>query len=157
MPEPTPEAIDAFIAKWSNSGGHERGSGQYFLLDLCDLLGLEKPAAPLPENALNDYTFERRVDRRKTDGTSSPNWIDLYKSRHFVLESKQGVNPRRDKSDPDQPPAPTPVSSPATSANAPNPASNRFQKFSKPSVRLRSCESLPMAITSQQPTVFDNV
>jgi hypothetical protein len=43
------------------------------------------------------------VDRRKTDGTSSPNWIDLYKSRHFFLESKQCVNPRRDKSAPDQP------------------------------------------------------
>ncbi len=103
MQEPSPAQIDAFISKWSNSGGHERGAGQYFLLDFCRLLGLEEPSPPVAENALNDYTFERRVDRRKTDGTSSPNWIDLYKSRHFVLESKQGVNPRRDKSDPDQP------------------------------------------------------
>lgn len=103
MPEPTPDAIDAFIAKWSDSGGHERGAGQYFLLDFCDLLGLDKPTPPTPENSLNAYTFERRVERRKPDGSSSPNWIDLYKSAHFVLESKQGVNARRDKSDPDQP------------------------------------------------------
>jgi hypothetical protein len=103
MPEPSAETIDAFITKWSSSGGHERGSGQYFLLDFCDLLGLEKPAAPVPENELNAYTFERRVDRRKPDGTSTPNWIDLYKSGHIVLETKQGVNARRDKSDPDQP------------------------------------------------------
>jgi len=47
MPEPSPKAIDAFILKWSASSGHERGSGQYFLLDFCDLLGLEKPAAPV--------------------------------------------------------------------------------------------------------------
>ncbi|MBN8459079.1 MAG: class I SAM-dependent DNA methyltransferase [Verrucomicrobia bacterium] len=116
MREPTPEAIDAFIAKWSHSGGHERGSGQYFLLDFCDLLGLEKPAAPLPENALNAYTFERRVERRKPDGTSSPNWIDLYKSAHFVLETKQGVNPRRDKSDPDQPLLPDLDTTPANTS-----------------------------------------
>ena len=46
MPEPSPEAIEAFILKWPSSGGHERGSGHYFLLDFCELLGLEKPAAP---------------------------------------------------------------------------------------------------------------
>lgn len=113
MQEPSPAQIDAFISKWSNSGGHERGAGQHFLLDFCRLLGLEDPAPPAAENALNNYTFERRVDRRKTDGTSSPNWIDLYKSRHFVLESKQGVNPRRDKSDPDQPLLPDLGSAPA--------------------------------------------
>lgn len=103
MQEPAPEQIDAFIARWEKSGGHERGSGQHFLLEFCELLGLEKPSPPVSENERNAYTFERRVDRRKTDGTSAPNWIDLYKSGHFVLETKQGVNPRRDKSDPDQP------------------------------------------------------
>ncbi|MBN8458243.1 MAG: hypothetical protein J0M04_10440 [Verrucomicrobia bacterium] len=96
MREPTAEQIDKFIADWSKSGGHERGSGQHFLLDFCDLLGLEKPSPPVAENALNAYTFERRVDRRKPDGSSTPNWIDLYKRAHLVLETKQGVNPRRD-------------------------------------------------------------
>jgi hypothetical protein len=32
---------------------HERGSGQYFLLDFCRLLGLEERAPPVAENALN--------------------------------------------------------------------------------------------------------
>ena len=99
----TPAAIDAFIQRWERSGGHERGAGQQFLLEFCDLLGLDKPDPPGPENELNTYTFERRVDRRKPDGTTTPNWIDLFRSLHFVLETKQGVNPRRDKSDPDQP------------------------------------------------------
>jgi hypothetical protein len=32
MPEPSPEQIDDFIARWEKSGGHERGAGQRFLL-----------------------------------------------------------------------------------------------------------------------------
>jgi len=43
------------------------------------------------------------VERKTADGSTAPNWIDLYKSGHFVLETKQGVNPNRDKSDPNQP------------------------------------------------------
>lgn len=115
MPEPTPAAIDAFLARWKSSGEHERGAGHQFLLEFCDLLDLGKPDPPVADNALNAYTFEPRVDRRKPDGSVTPNWIDLYKSDHFVLETKQGVNSLRDKSDPDQPllpvlEAPAPVS-----------------------------------------------
>jgi len=36
MPEPASDAIDAFIGKWSESGGHERGAGQPFLI-VCDV------------------------------------------------------------------------------------------------------------------------
>jgi hypothetical protein len=114
MQDSTSEQIDAFIARWEKSGGHERGSGQQFLMVFCELLGLERPAPPVAENECNAYTFERRVDRKKPDGTSAPNWIDLYKSAHFVLETKQGVNPRRDKADPDQPLLPDIGSSPAS-------------------------------------------
>jgi len=103
MPEPSADVIDAFISKWSKSGGHERGAGHHFLLEFCELLGLPHPDPPVADNALNSYTFERRVERRKADGTTTPNWIDLYKAGHFVLETKQGVNPNRDKSHPDQP------------------------------------------------------
>ncbi|MDP3849154.1 MAG: hypothetical protein Q8Q59_01530 [Luteolibacter sp.] len=113
MQDPSAEQIDAFIKRWEKSGGHERGAGQQFLLEFCDLFGFEKPAPPVSENELNSYTFERRVDRRKPDGGSAPNWIDLYKSAHFVLESKQGVNQRRDKSDPDQPLLPDLSTAPA--------------------------------------------
>ncbi len=102
MREPIGEEIDDFIRKWGESGGHERGAGQHFLLDFCRLLGLDEPTPPLPDNERNSYTFERRVERKKADGTCAPNWIDLYKSGHFVLETKQGVNPARDKSDPNQ-------------------------------------------------------
>jgi len=99
----TPAAIDSFIAKWEKSGGHERGAAQHFLLDFCRLLGLDEPDPPRADNEHNAYTFERRVERKKADGSTAPNWIDLCKSRHFVMETKQGVNPNRDKSDPNQP------------------------------------------------------
>lgn len=95
--------IEDFIARWSQSGGHERGSAQPFLLELCDLLGVEKPPPPSAETSLNDYAFERAINRQKPDGSTTTNFLDLYKAGHFVLETKQGVNPARDKSDPDQP------------------------------------------------------
>jgi len=63
MQDATPEQIGAFIARWEKSGGHERGCGQQILLESRELLGLERPAPPVPENERNAYTFERRVDR----------------------------------------------------------------------------------------------
>jgi len=116
MPEPSAAEIDLFVEKWAESGGHERGAGQPFLMEFCELLGLDRPNPPKADNALNDYTFERRVDRLKPDGSSTPNWVDLYKSGHFVLETKQGVNKLRDKSDPDQPLLPSLDAAPTKSA-----------------------------------------
>ena len=42
-PEPTHEEINSFIATWKDSGGHERVTGQHFLLKLCQLLDLPEP------------------------------------------------------------------------------------------------------------------
>ncbi|MEM1058157.1 MAG: DNA methyltransferase [Verrucomicrobiota bacterium] len=103
MPDSPTDEIAAFISRWEKSGGHERGSGQLFLSELCDLLALPKPDPPREETALNEYVFERRVNRTKPDGSTVANFIDLYKKGHFVLETKQGVNPDRDKENPDQP------------------------------------------------------
>jgi len=99
----SPDQIDSFISRWSHAGGHERGSAQPFLLELCELLGVEKPPPPSPDTSLNDYAFERAITRQKPDGSTTTNFLDLYKAGHFVLETKQGVNPRRDKDNPDQP------------------------------------------------------
>lgn len=43
MQDATPEQIDAFITRWEKSGGHERGSGQQFLLQFCEKLRAEQP------------------------------------------------------------------------------------------------------------------
>lgn len=98
MPTPT-----QFIEKWKSSGGHERGSGQLFMIELCDLLELPHPQAPSDDTAQNSYVFERAIKRQKPDGSTTTNFLDLYKEGHFVLETKQGVNAKRDKPDPNQP------------------------------------------------------
>ncbi len=35
--------VDAFIARWQNTGGKERANYQLFLTELCQLLGLPGP------------------------------------------------------------------------------------------------------------------
>lgn len=86
-----------FITRWQDSGGHERGSGQMFLTELCDLLALPHPDPPKATTAHNDYVFERALSRTKPDGSQTTVFLDLYKAGHFVLETKQGVNPERNK------------------------------------------------------------
>ena len=44
MPEATPEQITAFITRWSSSGAAERANYQMFLSELCDILGVPRPA-----------------------------------------------------------------------------------------------------------------
>ncbi len=88
MAEPTPEEIDNFIHRWKKSGGHERGAGQQFLLELCALLGLPQPDPPSAENAHNAYPFEHVVTRRKPDG-STP------RSHFFPAMPKSRLRPLR--------------------------------------------------------------
>jgi len=84
------DQIDAFIARWSASGGGELSNTQSFLNEFCDLIGVPRPEPAKEETALNDYVFERQVTRTHGDGTASPRRIDLYKRGCFVLEAKQG-------------------------------------------------------------------
>lgn len=86
----TAEAIDAFIARWRESGGMEIANTQTFLNEFCDLLSLPRPDPSKETTALNDYVFERNVIRRHGDDTTSTRRIDLYKRGCFVLEAKQG-------------------------------------------------------------------
>ena len=94
-------AIEAFIARWEKSGGSELANFQSFANELCDLLGVERPEPSRAENELNDYVFERRVDFKFDDGTTSPGRIDLYKRDCFVMEAKQSNKRRGRASKPD--------------------------------------------------------
>jgi hypothetical protein len=90
MPDATPEQITAFITRWQTSGAAERANYQMFLSELCDVIGVPRPDPTAADTTKNLYVFDRAITRTHPDGSSTTNYIDLYKARHFVNETKQG-------------------------------------------------------------------
>ncbi len=79
-----------FIARWTpREGGQERANYAIFLSELCDLLGVTRPDPAEGSHKLNDYVFERLVQRRLPDHKLENGRIDLYKRGCFILEAKQ--------------------------------------------------------------------
>ncbi|EDY84212.1 hypothetical protein VDG1235_3843 [Verrucomicrobiia bacterium DG1235] len=94
MPTPTDPQVQAFIERWHDSGGHEIGTAQQFILELCQFLGVETPRPAPQEIEAREYCFERGIPRIDTiTGKETTVRIDCYKRGHFVLETKQGINP----------------------------------------------------------------
>ena len=86
--DPADIAVDdaeRFIAKWNGVAASELSVSQSFLMDLCRLLGVDRPH-PTPEQ---DYLFERAITFAHGDGSTSAGRIDLYRRGAFVLESKK--------------------------------------------------------------------
>uniref|UniRef100_UPI00345A4165 class I SAM-dependent DNA methyltransferase n=1 Tax=Asticcacaulis sp. TaxID=1872648 RepID=UPI00345A4165 len=88
----TPAEIDAFIQRWTPSGGAELSNYGDFIAELCGLIRTEPPRPTLPDEAKNSYVKEKAVSIRHPDGSSSSGRIDCYKQGCFVLEAKQGVD-----------------------------------------------------------------
>ena len=78
-------AAHAFIQRWSGTTASELATAQSFVMDLCQLLGVDKPH-PTPEQS---YMFERPVTFTHGDGSASAGRIDCYRRGHFVLEAKK--------------------------------------------------------------------
>ena len=78
-------AASAFIARWQGTTASELATAQSFVIELCELLGVDKPH-PTQEQT---YMFERPITFRHGDGTTSSGRIDCYKRGHFVLEAKK--------------------------------------------------------------------
>ena len=98
-----PRAVEEFIGRWEKSGGSELANFQMFADELCDLLGVKRPEPSQADNQYNDYVFERRVDFKFDDGSTSPGRIDLYRRDCFVMEAKQSAKRvRARKTDPRQ-------------------------------------------------------
>jgi hypothetical protein len=72
---------EAFIQRWQGVPAGEL----CFVLEFCDLLGVEKPHATSEQ----DYMFERAVTFSYGDGSTSAGRIDCYKRGHFILEAKK--------------------------------------------------------------------
>ena len=70
----TPEQ---FIAKWRGNTRTERAAAQQHFLELCDLLGVDKPGGP-------DYEFEKST--RKIGDTQG--YVDVWRDRCFIWEYK---------------------------------------------------------------------
>lgn len=84
MTEPA-DAIEGFINRWQSITASELATAQSFVIDLCELLGVEKPHATQDQS----YMFERPLKEEHGDGHISDRRIDCYKRGHFVLESKK--------------------------------------------------------------------
>lgn len=85
------QGVQAFVDRWSPSGGAERANYQLFLSELCELLDVPQPDPTVPDDDANAYVFERRVVFVDPDSSQSYGRIDLYRRGAFVLETKQGI------------------------------------------------------------------
>jgi hypothetical protein len=82
-----------FITRWQQSSAAERANYALFLSELCDYLDLPRPDPSQADEDANSYVIDKAVYFQNLDGSSTTNYIDLYKRDCFVLEAKQGSNP----------------------------------------------------------------
>lgn len=82
--------LQAFVDKWTASGASESSNSQYFLLELCDVLGVPRPDGAKGDAGADDYVFEKDAPVIHEGGATSVKKIDLYRAGHFILEAKQG-------------------------------------------------------------------
>ncbi|MFA8387524.1 MAG: class I SAM-dependent DNA methyltransferase [Pelagibaca sp.] len=89
--------IDEFIARWKDTGGSEHANYQLFVIELTELLGLDRPNPATDDDSNDHYRFERPVTFAHTHKRTT-GFIDAYRAGHFVLETKQGVNQKKNRS-----------------------------------------------------------
>ena len=88
--------IDEFISRWKNSGGSEHANYQLFVIELTELLGVDRPNPATDDDSNDHYRFERPVTFAHTHKRTT-GFIGVYRSGHFVLETKQGVNQKKNR------------------------------------------------------------
>ncbi len=83
------ESFSPFITRWRASAAAERANYQLFLIELCDLLGVDRPGVATADPAADAYVFEKPVPLAH----GATGFIDLYRRGCFILEAKQGSDP----------------------------------------------------------------
>jgi len=96
------QEFEEFIAEAKASGGSELANYQLFVERLCGHLNLPGPDLAQEANERNDYVFERRVDFKHGDGTTTAGRIDCYKRGCFILEAKQSAKRQSKRPDVEQ-------------------------------------------------------
>ncbi len=89
-----PDIAESFIARWKRSSASERANYALFLSELCDLMEVPRPDPSTSDEDANTYVIDKAVVFKELDGSSTTNFIDLYRRNCFVLEAKQGSNPQ---------------------------------------------------------------
>ena len=84
------EKAEQFIAAWRDTGGSELANTQSFVNGLCDLIGVPAPDGSKPDDAENDYVFERRVFVDNGDGTTNFGRIDCYRRGRSSSKQSKG-------------------------------------------------------------------
>jgi hypothetical protein len=84
-PPATDDRTEHFIQRWQGVTASELATAQSFVIDLCELLGVDKPHA----TAEQSYMFERPLKEAHGDGSLSDRRVDCYKRGHFILEAKK--------------------------------------------------------------------
>ena len=69
--------IDAFIARWKDTGGSEHANYQLFVIELTELLGLDRPNPATDDDSNDHYRFERPVTFAHTHKRTT-GFIDAY-------------------------------------------------------------------------------
>jgi hypothetical protein len=87
---PPDPKLQAFVDRWKASSGAERSNSQLFLLELCEVLGVERPEPATTNPERDVFVFEKDAVLTHEGGRISTGKIDLYKAGCFLLESKQG-------------------------------------------------------------------
>lgn len=85
------EAIERFIAHWTDAGCTEVSQCHPFIFQLCAAIGV--PAPDEERVADDNYAFERKVRFQHDDGRCTVRKIDCYKRGCFVLEAKRARRP----------------------------------------------------------------
>jgi hypothetical protein len=86
--------LAGFVDQWrKNSSGSERSNKDHFILDLCDVLDVPRPAPATGDRARDLYVFEADVLSVHEGGTITTLKADLHKRGCFILEAKQGSEP----------------------------------------------------------------
>lgn len=96
MPGQMSSRTESFIPRWQKSSASERANYALFLSELCDYLDLPRPEPSQADESLNIYVIDKAVEYKELDGSTTTNFIDLYRKNCFVLEAKQGSNPTQE-------------------------------------------------------------
>src|SRR5260370_14508992 len=87
--------VDAFVARWQASAASERSNYALFLIELCEVLGVERPKPATGELERDKYIFERADHFQNADVSITTGFIDLYLHTSFVLDTKHGCEAKQ--------------------------------------------------------------